>query len=181
MEKYISSSENFHDLSSLKELSGKKQTIHSRNFYHDKKIPDTEPIQKLAHFSDCIKNGILPDGIILEHLANCIHNYLEGRKETMDSALGLHAKPKKGNAAKNFQDEKKQSKKLNEIAYEKGVNGKKQKDAARAVYKYYNPDCENDLIGGETLERQYRKRSNRKGIEKDIKGVHSRFLEKADD
>ncbi len=157
MSKYIKNSSNFNGLSILKEVGGSEKTIYARNFYHDRKIPDTEAIQKLRHFVDCIHNGILPDGRVLEDMANCIEKYLDGKRETLDSALNLEIKPRAGNAPAQLSNKSLDVEmflSMMALQVEQGLNKNK---AAEIILDDYHQNNEGEEINVESFLKQQRR------------------------
>jgi len=96
------SPENLKNLYALTRKGHPDKNVYQKNFYHDKKIADSENIQKLLHFSDCIRHGVLPDGDVLEYIANGIEQYANEEFKTLEDSLGLEAVKGIGNAAKVF-------------------------------------------------------------------------------
>lgn len=86
----------------LKEESAPHRTMYGREFFHRELVEDSEVIQKLAHFSDCVHSGVFPDDKVMIFMANAIQTYLNEKTETLDDAFLLKPIKGQGSAAKNY-------------------------------------------------------------------------------
>jgi len=136
--------ENFKDLGALQEIGVPHRKIYTRTFYHDQKIEGTEPVQKLKHFSECIKTGILPDMNILEEMANNIDRYLCEEEDTLDSAFNLKSKTKSGNAARQYKIKANDVDMFIQFMCYMVENGVTQEVAAEKILADYNMDKDVD-------------------------------------
>lgn len=148
-------SDNLKDIKILKEILPPHRTIYGCSFFHDKKITGTKNIQKLKHFADCVKAGMLPDGVVLEEMANNIEEYLSGNKMTLDKAFGLMAKTKSGNAAMQYKSEKKLSEiVLDSFYYYAEQKKKSYEKAVEAALDLHESDMTVDAIM-QAIKRKY--------------------------
>ena len=118
------------------------RTIYGLSFFHRTGIKDSENLQKLSHFVDCINDGILPDGDVMIWMAEAIHEYLEGKKQTIDSAFSLKAKPKKGNAAKHYNEDVQLFEKILTMFLFMEDKKLNQQEAALKTLEFFNEDAD---------------------------------------
>jgi len=134
-------------------IQSREKTFFQRTFIHRSYIKDTENIQKIMHFVECVQDGDMTDEATLFWIADCFKKYIDGKALYLDSAFGLRSKPRKGNPAEQFTYDKKMNSLLNTMAEILVENKKITQDRAAEMTL---EKVEDSKIDASTLSRYFR-------------------------